>query len=281
MDGGQRPTRRLSISNIAWPADRDGQALELAAELGFDGVEVAPGKIFGDLHAVSLDTVHAYRRRLQDAGLAVSALQAILFGVEGAHLFESPSSRDRMATHLRRVAEIASALGARACVFGSPTLRDPGSIPFHEASEIAETFLRTIAPDFASRNVDLCFEANPTLYECRFVTRTEEAYSLVERVAVPGIAMQLDTGTMFINGEDPDIIRRTERRISHFHVSEPNLAPLGTSGVDHSPLASAVKASTYPHWLSIEMRAVDNWRGAIRQAYTLVKTLYCDVSGTK
>ncbi|MBL0405069.1 sugar phosphate isomerase/epimerase [Microvirga aerilata] len=281
MDDGQRSTRQLSISNIAWPADQDAQALELVAKLGFDGVEVAPRKIFGDLHAVSLDTVQAYRRRLQDAGLAASALQAILFGVEGAHLFESPSSRDRMAAHLRRVAEIADALGARACVFGSPILRDPGSIPLDEASEIAETFLRVIAPDFANRNITLCFEANPPLYKCRFVTRTEEAYSLVERVAVPGVAMQLDTGTMFINGEDPDIIRRTECQIRHFHVSEPNLAPLGTSGVDHTPLASAVKTSNYPHWLSIEMRAVDDWRGAIQQAYTLVKSLYYDVSGTE
>lgn len=266
--------RRLSISNIAWPADVDDEALHFVADLGFDGVELAPGKVFGDLAAVSLDGVRAYRQSIEDRGLAVPALQGILFGVQGAHLFESATSRERMAGHLRRVAEIAAALGAQACVFGSPTLRDPGALTHGEALAVAEAFLHSVATDYAGHGVELCFEANPPLYGCRFVTRTEDAFDLVERVNVPGIAMQLDTGTIFINGEDPQIIGRTESRIGHFHVSEPNLVPTGTAGVDHAPMAAALNGSAYPHWISIEMKAVDNWRGAIQHAHDLVHSIY-------
>jgi sugar phosphate isomerase/epimerase len=272
--------RRLSISNIAWPADKDDEALDLLKFLGFDGVELAPSKVFGDLHAVPLETVLAYRHKIEDKGLSVPALQAILFGVHGAHLFENPESRERMATHLCRVAEIAGALGAGACVFGSPTLRDPGMRSTEEALEIATTFLATIAPAYVAQNVELCFEANPPLYQCRFVTQTEEAFNLVERVNTPGIAMQLDTGTIFINGEDPELIQRMERRIGHFHISEPNLVPTGTAGVDHAAVAKALKHSSYPHWISIEMKAADDWRRAIEQAYTLVHPLYCGTLST-
>jgi sugar phosphate isomerase/epimerase len=42
--------------------------------------------------------------------------------------------------------------------------------------------------------------------------------------------------------------------IGHFHASEPNLAPLGTSA-DHDAAGSALDAIGYPGWVSIEMRA--------------------------
>jgi sugar phosphate isomerase/epimerase len=272
--------RQLSISNIAWPADKDDDALDLIKSLGFDGVELAPGKVFGGLNAVTPEAIRIYRRKVEDKGLVVSALQAILFGVQGAHLFESTQTRECMAVHLYRVAEIAGALGACACVFGSPTLRDPGALPIGNAFDIAEAFLAEVAPAYAAQNVDLCFEANPQLYQCRFVTRTDEAFHLVERVNTPGLAMQLDTGTIFINGEEPGIIQRVEGRIGHFHVSEPNLTPIGTSGVNHAPVAEALKNSSYPQWISIEMKATDDWHGAIERAHALVHSLYCEIRST-
>ncbi|MBD2750024.1 sugar phosphate isomerase/epimerase [Microvirga sp. BT688] len=266
--------RQLSVSNIAWPSDQDDEALEVVRDLGFDGVELAPAKVFGDIHSVPLEIVRTYRRKIEDKGLLVSALQAILFGVQGAHLFESSETRERMAVHLGRVAEIAGALGARACVFGSPTLRDPGSLPIATALEIAVTFFQRVAPHFASQGVDLCFEANPPLYQCRFVTRTQEAFDLVERVNMPGVAMQLDTGTIFANGEDPGIIQQVEHRIGHFHVSEPNLMPTGATGVDHAAVAEVLQNSTYPHWISIEMRAAGDWIRDLQRAYALAHSLY-------
>lgn len=266
--------RRLSVSNLAWPSQVDDAALDLLVELGFEGVELAPSKVFGDLKAIALREVRAYRRRVEGRGLSVSALQAILFGVPGVHLFESPASRERMAGHLRRVAEIAGELGAGACVFGSPTLRDPGTRSTDQALAIAEEFLSSVALDFAVQGVELCFEANPSIYQCRFVTRTQEAFDLVDRMNVPGIAMKLDTGTMFINGEEPSIIRQVERRIGHFHVSEPNLVPIGETGIDHTPIAEALNGSTYAQWISIEMKEVDDWCRAVRRAYRLVHSQY-------
>jgi D-psicose/D-tagatose/L-ribulose 3-epimerase len=271
--------RQLSVSNLAWPIDKDSEALDLVAQLGFDGVELAPGKVFGDLNLVSLDGVRAYRRQVEDRGLSIPALQGILFGVQGAHFFESSASRERMIMHLCRVAEIAEALDAKACVFGAPTLRDPGALSATEAFEVAIELLRTVAPEYASRGVELCFEANPALYQCRFVTKTEEAFNLVQRVDAPGVAMQLDTGTIFINAEDPAVVGRVQHRIGHLHVSEPNLVPIGTGGIDHGPLAKEVRNSTYSGWVSIEMKLTDDWRSALRDAYNLVGILYCGTKG--
>ncbi len=272
--------RPLSISNIAWPAHADDEALDLAAALGFDGIELAPGKVFGDLATISLDQVRVYRRQVEGRGLAISALQAIFFNVEGVHLFLSDASRQRMADHLSRVAEVAAELGAHACVFGAPALRDPGDLAASDAEAIAASFLSSVAPRYAELGVDLCFEANPPLYQCRFVTRTEEAFDLVERVHQPGVALQLDTGTIFINSESPSVIQHVEKRIGHFHISEPSLAPIGTSGADHAGLAAALQGSTYAGWISIEMKAADDWRSAVREAHRVVQTTYKEVAST-
>jgi sugar phosphate isomerase/epimerase len=224
--------------------------------------------------------VRVYRRHVEGRGLAISALQAIFFNVEGVHLFQSDASRQRMADHLSRVAVVAAELGAQACVFGAPALRDPGELRANDAEAIAATFLSSVADRYAALGVSLCFEANPPLYQCRFVTRTVEAFNLVERVNRPGIALQLDTGTIFINGENPGVVRDVEKRIGHFHISEPSLVPLGTSGSDHAALAAALRGLAYSGWLSIEMKAVDDWSNAVRNAFRIVQTTYREASST-
>jgi len=272
MTSSGRPS--LSISNIAWPADADAAALDLVAELGFQGVVLAPAKVFGDIATASLDKIRAYRVELEARGLVVPALQAIFYGLSGAHLFQSEAARARMGTHLRRVAEVAGALGASACVFGAPALRDPGSLPLAESLAVATQFFCEIAPAFAAQRVALCFEANPPLYGCRFITATEDAFKLVERVDAVGIALQIDTGTMFVNGEDPGVIARVCSRIGHVHVSEPGLAPIGSSGVDHRPITAALDGIGYAGWVSIEMKATSDWQSAVRTAHEIVHPLY-------
>lgn len=264
----------LAISNLAWPAQEDDAALTLAAELGFDGIELAPAKVFGDLGTVGPDRIATYRRRLAGMGLAVPALQGLLFGVSGVHLFADVESRARMAAHLRRVAAIAGDLGAGACVFGAPALRDPGTLPPADAHAIAVDFLRGLAPHFAAAGSRLCFEASPARYGCRFVTSTQQAFVLVDAVDAAGIALQFDTGTVFINGEDTAITARVAHRIGHLHVSEPDLAPVGTGNIDHAPLAAALGATGYRGFVSIEMKAAPDWRAAVRQAYNFVENVY-------
>ena len=45
--------------------------------------------------------------------------------------------------------------------------------------------------------------------------------------------------------------------LHHFHVSEPDLAPLGTGGVDHAAFAAALRQNGYDRTLAIEMRQVE------------------------
>ena len=265
---------RLSISNIAWPAECDQEAVLLAGRLGFEGIELAPAKVFGSLEACPRNRFTDYRRWLSEHGLEVSALQAILFGVEHCELFRSQESRARLAAHLARVAEAAGLLGAKACVFGAPTLRDPGDLTPDAAFEIAAKFFATVAECFEKAGTALTFEANPAHYKCRFITETRQAIRLVEAVDRPSFRVQIDTGTIFINGEDPSIVSDAAPLAGHFHASEKDLAPLGSLGSDHGAVAAALYRGAYSGWRSVEMRSQPQWRDNMRTAMDFLRSAY-------
>lgn len=265
---------QASISNIAWPAEHDPEALDLVAALGFSGVELAPAKVFGPLADASRTHIARYRETLERRGLKVSALQAILFGVTDVHLFRSEAERDGLAERLAGVAQIAGELGATACVFGSPALRDPGVLSTTEALNIATDFFGALALVFEQHGTVLAFEANPSIYDCRFVTRTIDAIDLVRRVDTAGFGLQLDLGTVFANDEDDETLQSAAAMAVHCHASEPHLAALGTGGYDHRRTAAILRESGYNRWVSVEMRSVNEWRSAIHNAGFLLAETY-------
>ncbi|MFK0685827.1 sugar phosphate isomerase/epimerase [Ochrobactrum sp. BD67] len=265
---------RYSISNISWPETADEEAIALVAELGFDGVEIAPFKVFGALSDVSEETVRLYCSQLQELGLAIPAMQAILFPASEARLFGTPGEEEALYERLRRVADIAGWLSAGACVFGAPALRNPGDLTPADAMIEAQRFFRTVAPLFAGQDSALCFEANPEIYNCRFITHTVDALKLVRAVGTCGFDFQFDSGTYFANGESHVVDGTVLSAARHFHVSEPHLVPVGSSGVDHAQLGAKLLESTYSGWVSVEMRQTDNWKQAIRDSVRILEKHY-------
>jgi sugar phosphate isomerase/epimerase len=263
-----------SVSNMAWPAEADDEAIELAVGVGLHGVELVPTKIFGPWAQISLTTVADYRARLTDKGLSVAAFQGILQGTDGLRLFGDSQSRDRLRAHLEQVAVVAATAGARTIVFGAPTARDPGELPMETAFDEAVSFFRLVAPAFEAEGVCLAFEANTADWGCRFVTTTIEASRLVDVVNRPGIRLQLDTGTAFTNSESLHEWGQLASKASHLHVSEPRLQPVGTCASNHTAAGAAIKHQNYSGWRSIEMKSVANWRECLIMAAQVLQQNY-------
>lgn len=265
---------RLAISNIVLPEGVSTQAACAAfRRLGYGGIELAPGKSVAGWPLEPTGLAET-RSAIEGEGLSIVALQGILFGISGVALFTTDEARARLHGHLALVARVAGALGAGACVFGAPAVRDPGDLAPDAAFRIAVDFFAGLAPVFEREGTTLAFEANAPVYGCRFATTTREALNLVRLVDHPGVRLQIDTGTIFLNGEDPAVVVEAASHASHFHVSEPQLAALGSSGVDHGPIASALGASTYRGWISAEMKAAGLWEDAAAGAAELLAELY-------
>jgi sugar phosphate isomerase/epimerase len=214
------------------------------------------------------------RRQFAGLGLAVPALQAILFGRPDCTLFGDETARAKLKAHLEFVARIAGVLGARACVFGSPRQRDPGDRSPEQAMDEAAAFFRDLAPAYEREGTMLAFEANAALYDCRFVTHTRQAIELVRRVDHPGFRMQLDLGTLTINEEPAEVIAEAVPCAAHVHVSEPRLAPVGSTGADHRGYGRALAAAGWSGWISIEMGAAPDWARAMTDARDVLAASY-------
>jgi sugar phosphate isomerase/epimerase len=265
--------RGAAISNIAWPSLAETEALVLARQAGFTGIEIAPAKSVAGWPDRPRDVLDL-RRRIEAEGLSVAALQAILFGMTGVELFGPEATRQRLFDHFVMLARVAGQLGASACVYGAPRMRDPGQLEAAPALDRAVGFFKSVAPVFAAEGTCLAFEANAEIYGCRFITHTREAIELVRRVDHPGVRLQIDTGTVLINGEDDGVIAESVPWAAHFHVSERDLAPPGTTGTRHESLAHALASTSYSGWVSIEMREVEDWRKALADSARFLETVY-------
>lgn len=265
---------RPAISALAWPAEREAEVLPLARRIGFEGVEVAPVRIFGPLAEATVPKLREWRRQTEGLGLQVPAMQGVLFGCRGVHLFRSPEERTALGEALARVALVAAELGAGASVFGAPAMRDPGAMPAHAAWEVAVNFLRGVAARFADVGTKLCFEPVAASLGCRFVTTTHEAVALVAAVGHPGLRLQLDTGNLFSSGHGRLCLRDAIPLVGHVHASEPGLAPLGTTGANHFDMGRKLQASGWSGWVSVEMLPADDVPGAIRGAWELMQRHY-------
>jgi sugar phosphate isomerase/epimerase len=104
--------------------------------------------------------------------------------------------------------------------------------------------------------VCFCIEPNAAAYGCDFVRDTSEGIGLVAAVDDPGFRLHLDGGVMTMNGEAiEDALAAALPHLTHLHISEPNLAPVGAGGTDHRRIAAALRTLGYQGWTSIEMRA--------------------------
>ena len=247
---------RLAISNIAWDIAEDTSVAKLLGKFGVDAIDVAPGKYFPDPASAKDEDIAKVRRWWADHGIAITGMQALLFGTTGLNVFGESKSQEAMLEHLRAVCRIGAGLGATRLVFGSPKNRDRSGLSDAQALEQAVSFFRRVGNTAQEHGVIVCLEPNPTRYGANFMTTSAETAHVVAAVGHEAIRMQFDTGALTINGESPEaVLECSSRLIGHVHASEPDLVPLGDGGTDHQLMHRALSQHLPEHIVSIEMVA--------------------------
>jgi sugar phosphate isomerase/epimerase len=245
---------RLAISNIAWDVTEDEQVAALLQQHGVDAIDIAPGKYFPQPRAATDAEIDRVAAWWGARGIAITGMQALLFGTTGLNVFGDAASQQAMLDHLDGVCRIAGRLSATRLVFGSPKARDRAGLDDTETDAVAVAFFRRLGDVAQQHGVTICLEPNPASYGCNFMTHSAEAGRMVALVAHPAIRMQLDTGAIAANGEDPEtVIRENAPHIGHIHASEPELATLGDRQTDHRAIGALVGRYLPDHLVTIEM----------------------------
>lgn len=247
---------RLAISNIAWDTVEDEAVAALLQRFAIDAIDIAPGKYFPVPASATDADIAQVKDWWAERGIEITGMQALLFGTTGLNVFGSAASQAALIKHLAAVCRIGAGLGATRVVFGSPKNRDRSGLSDQDALDMAISFFRQLGDIAQASGVAICLEPNPTCYGANFMTSSAETAQVVKCVAHPAIQMQLDTGALTINGENPlAVLREGAALIGHVHASEPNLLPLGDGGTEHGQMAAALSQYLPTHVVSVEMVA--------------------------
>ncbi|MCL2253306.1 MAG: sugar phosphate isomerase/epimerase [Lachnospiraceae bacterium] len=239
---------KLSISNIAWNSECDEEMYLFLKEQGFNGLEIAPTRIFPLNPYEHCQEAAAFAEILHNEyGLAISSMQSIWFG-KGETIFGSDRDRQVLLDYTFKAINFAEVIGCPNLVFGCPKNRN---IPNNADMKIAYDFFGDIARYAKDHGTVMAIEPNPPIYDTNFINDSTEAFRFAEEIC--GLAVNLDFGTIIENSESLQVVSDNLDLINHIHISEPYLAKIEERDL-HVELSKILKNGNYQKYISIEMK---------------------------
>lgn len=264
---------KLSMSNIAWAPEERFEAYAAMAEADFTGLEIAPGLFFhssGDPFVPDEAKAREALAEMSDHGLSLVSMQSLLFGVEGASLFDGEEARGALVTGMERAIDLAGRFAIPNLVFGSPAQRCvPDDMEMARALDEAAEVFRRLGDRACEAGTCISVEANPAAYGTNFLNTLDEAADFVRIVDHSGIAVILDLGAMHMNesfDKVPALLEEISAKLNHVHVSEPDLAPAPADPHALAPILRSLEKIGYSKAVSIEMRRDDSGMEAVKSS---------------
>ena len=235
-----------------WPLDKTAA---FVAELGYQGLELAPFTLCNLVTDLSAADRLRIRRTVEGAGLSVVGLHWLLAQTEGFQLNDSdPDVRARTAQYLLDLIDCCAELGGDVLIFGSPQQRDvPPDRSRAEAGKSTAEIMHRCGVRAQEQGVLFCIEPL-SRNETNFIVNVDEAAELVRQVDHPSLRMMVDTKAMSQDPRPiPEQIRTVYPLFHHVHLNDPNLRGPGMGDLDFRPILQTLDDLDYARWLSVEV----------------------------
>ncbi len=243
---------KLSISNIAWNAEYDEEMYAFLEKNNFDGLEIAPTRIWKENPYSHIKEAKEFRKCLEEKfGLQIASMQSIWYGCS-ERVFGEKEERSKLIDYTKRAFEFADALGCKNLVFGCPKNRNVFEEYNVDVQRVAVEFFGNLAELARINHTNLAMEANPPIYNTNFVNKTEEAVKLIRAVDKPAFMLNYDLGTVIYNGENISDVKKYLPLINHVHISEPGLKPVMLDEMQKE-LCRMLEEAEYHNFVSVEM----------------------------
>ena len=227
---------------------------DLAAALGYDGLELAPFTLGENPHLFGERRCNALRRAASDAGVEITGLHWLLVTPEGLSITSGDSKTRKMTLEvMRRLIDLCAALGGQVLVHGSPQQRLVGNDP--DAAERGRDAFAAIAEDAEKANVVYCIE--PLSHEeTDFITSVAEAADVVRTVNSPALKTMIDCRAAALTEALPlpQLIEHwlPTDLISHVHLNDVNKRAPGQGEIAFGPVLHSLKKLGYSGVVGIE-----------------------------
>lgn len=231
------------------------QQCKFAAEVGYQGLEVAPFTLSDQPHLLDAGTVAGLKQSLQSHGLVCSSLHWLLVAPDGLSITTADDAvREKTIEVMRRLIGLAAELGADALVHGSPGQR--ALPPGDEADARARALdcFRAAAEAAEAAGVVYCLEPLAQR-ETNFVNTLAEADTIVREIGSPAFRSMVDCCACALEeGDVPALLDRwlPGDLIAHVQVNDPNSRGPGEGALQFAPIFAALKRHDYRGWIAAE-----------------------------
>ena len=230
---------------------------DLAAALGYDGLEVAPFTLNENPHLLGASDRARIRRSVAEAGIEVTSLHWLLVTPRGLSINSKDHSiRERTIEVLRRLIKLCADLGGKVLVHGSPAQRQVAA-----DDDPAEAWLRAcdtftaIADDAMKAGITYCIEPLARR-ETNFVNTVAEAVKMVKAIDRPAFRTMIDTCSAGVTEIVPldELIDRwlPTGNIAHIQVNDTNRLGPGQGRNQFAPIFAALRRNGYDRVVAVE-----------------------------
>jgi sugar phosphate isomerase/epimerase len=230
---------------------------EYAAQLGYDGLEIAPFTLSASPETVSTAEAANIRATVEASGLVVTGLHWLLVKPEGLSLTDPDAAvRARTVAVMTRLVALCAELGGKVLVHGSPKQRQiaPGESHAAALSRLQDG-LAQAASAAASAGVIYCIEPL-SRRETALVNTVAEAAALVRAIDHPNLRTMIDCSAAGLAETDPipQLIDRwlPTGLIAHVQVNDPNRRGPGQGEMNFAPILAALKRHNYAGTIAVE-----------------------------
>ena len=234
-------SRCFKIGACDWTLGKrsDPAALEVAKEIGLDGVQVDMGTIANDMHLRCPEVQQSYLDASKRTGVELPSLAE-------AEFWQVPLKTDpRAAEWLSDSIDVCTALGMKVTM--------PACFEFdmNDATGIDHfvALLRSIAPKAEQQDVTIGLENWMS---------ADDHLCLLDRVGSPAVKVYYDVGNSTDKGRDIfKEIRQLRTQICEIHFKDGNHL-LGQGRIDFKKVREALDDIEYRGWLQIEAAALND-----------------------
>lgn len=246
---------KFSICNELFEGWKLDDIFKYAAELGYDGVEIAHFTICDSVTEVSKSERQRIKSTAESVGIDVVGIHWVLVSPKGLHI-SHPDEEIRRKTrdYLHELIDFCADIGGKIIVFGSPQNRNViKPFTYQQAWDSAKETFMSCCPHAEERNVIITIEPLAS-YMTDYINLPEEGAKLVEEINHPNFRLILDTYSMSCEKVDMGkAIEENSKYLAHFHINDDNKKWPGSGSIDYTPVANALRKIGYNGYVSVEV----------------------------
>jgi len=246
---------KFAICNETFQGWNIEEVFRTCAEIGYDGVEIAPFTLADSVERITAKERAEIARKAVEHGIEIIGLHWLLVKPEGLHI-NHPDAEVRKKTrdYLDSLIRFCADIGGRILTFGSPKQRLVAEgLTYQQAWDYACETFRHCAQTAQENGVCLCIEPLP-VRETNFINTVEDALGMVRAVDNPNFRLMVDVKSMCSELRPiPELIQRAGSQITHVHANDESGKGPGMGDTDFRVVASALRKIGYNGYVSVEV----------------------------